>query len=314
MSTDELDFERLFHQEDSLPRPNWDLIFPWLESQSDDEARYDRCTEISRRWLAALASDIDPQYHLDESNDFLIVGPQTRVANSALLRTAQQCRVRLLDLLPGVAGFSSPGKEVIIVFYGTELYYAHVSDYYPEGDFGGSSGMHIRGDWPHIVMLDADAPTIHQTLAHELTHAALSHLRLPQWIEEGLAQIAEHDVSGEGVSFDFRRVRKQKEHWRTLGLDTFWSGDAFLRPDESQEFGYQLAEILVRLLLEDFRPRWFGFDRKPLDSLMAFLTSAQRDDAGQAAAREHLGMTLGQLAARSLGPGNWEPPAPCTED
>ena len=151
--------------------------------------------------------------------------------------------------------------------------------------------------------------TVHRILAHELTHAALSHLRLPQWIEEGLAQIAEHDVTGEGLSFDFRRVRKQKEHWRTCGLNLFWSGEAFHSSDESQEFGYQFAEILVRLLLEDFRPRWFGFDQRPLESLMAFLKSARQEDAGQAAAQEHLGMTLGQLAARSLGPGSWEPPA-----
>lgn len=312
MSNGESEFETLFDHGGPLPRPNWDLIFPWLERQPDDETRYECCTEISRRWLASLAADIDPLYQVAESDDFLIVGPQTRVTNTALLRTAQHCRTRLLDLLPGVAGFSAPSKEVIVVFYGPELYYSHVSEYYPEGDFGGSSGMHIRGDWPHIVMLDADAPTIHQTLAHELTHAALSHLRLPQWIEEGLAQIAEHDVTGEGALFDVRRVRKQKDYWRTHGLDNFWAGEAFHSPDESQEFGYQLAEILVRLLLEDFRPRWFGFDHRPLDSLMAFLTSARRDDAGQAAAQENLGMTLGQLAARSLGPGNWEPPAKTT--
>jgi hypothetical protein len=136
-----------------------------------------------------------------------------------------------------------------LVHYGTEAYYDHVAYCHPEDEFGGSSGMQIRGDWPHIVALETEPISLHQTVAHELTHAALAHRRLPLWIEEGLAQMAEHDVSGEGVNFDFRRVRKQKDYRRTHSLERFWSGDAFSRSDQSQEFGYQLAEILVRLLL-----------------------------------------------------------------
>jgi hypothetical protein len=167
--------------------------------------------------------------------------------------------------------------------------------------------MHIGGDWPHLVLLETEHTVFHPTVAHEVSHAAFAHLDLPQWIDEGLAQIAEHDVSGENVTFDYRRVRKQKEHWRQHGLNEFWSGEAFTRPDDSQEFSYQLAEILVRLILEDFRPRWFGWDQRPAAQLLAFLREAKANDAGQSAAKEHLGMTLGQLAAKSLGPGEWEP-------
>ena len=78
-------------------------------------------------------------------------------------------------------------------------------------------------------------------------------------------------------------------------------------PDDTQEFSYQLAEFFVRLLIADSRPTWFGFDRRAEGRFLHFLQNAKAIDAGQAAAKEHLGMTLGALAAKSLGPGNWEP-------
>jgi hypothetical protein len=41
--------------------------------------------------------------------------------------------------------------------------------------------------------------------------------------------------------------------------------------------------------------------------LLGFVTAANHADAGQAAARQHLGISLGMLAEPFLGPGEWEP-------
>jgi hypothetical protein len=310
MSADQIDIDiqTLLDPAYPLPQPLAALILPWLDRQADDDRRGELATEISRRWLAALGGALDPLYRVDESRHFLVLGPQVHVSNDSLLRTAEHCRARMLALLPGLADFRAPGKEVLVVLYGETTYYNHVAYYDSEGEFGSSAGMHIRSDWPHVVLLEVEPTSLHRTVAHELTHAAFAHLGLPLWIEEGLAQLAEHDISGEGAAFDYRRVRLQKEHWRALGLDTFWSGEAFSRSDDSQEFSYQLAEILVRLLLEEFRPRWFGWDQRPLEHLLVFLRHAKADDAGQSAAKDCLQMTLGELATKSLGSGDWEPP------
>jgi hypothetical protein len=194
----------------------------------------------------------------------------------------------------------------VLIVLDTESYYTYLAHHYPEGHFGLSSGVHLRGRYPHIAVKES-LTDVAATVAHELVHAALAGLDLPLWIEEGLAQIGEGEIGGRDSQLDVKRVRQQKEHWRAQGLESFWSGESFSAPDDAQEFSYQLAEFLVQLLIEDSRPKWFGFDRRGEGRFLQFLRYASAADAGQAAAQEHLGMSLGTLAALSLGPGNWEP-------
>jgi len=291
----------------ALPQLRWDLVRAQIEARIPEDEKEKTGTDISREWLQLVRDALGNPYQVVESENVLLMGPETRVSNAILLRAAEYRLGRLLNLLPDVAEFHVLGKLPLLVLSGDEAYYAHVSHYHPEGEFGRSGGSNIRGDWPHVVIVDAEPTTLHQTLAHELTHAALMHLTLPLWIEEGFAQLSEHDVTGQGPNFDVAKVRRQKEHWRSQGLELFWTGNGFFCADASQENSYMLAEILVRLLLDDFRPRWFGLDRRPLEHLTAFLRAAHVRDAGQSAAKEHLGLSLGQLATRSLGAGSWEP-------
>jgi hypothetical protein len=200
-----------------------------------------------------------------------------------------------------LAKFTTPGKTPILIFAGNEAYYAHIADYYDEGEYGGSSGIHVRNSYGHVAMLQAYGIDLFQTTAHELTHASVSHLTLPHWIEEGLAQLFEHDLGNKPFALDYKEVGEQKEFWRAEGLEQFWSGTGFSSPGDVQKYSYQLAEILLRLLLTDYQPRWFGFDQAPIRQLMNFLRNAHRDDAGEAAAQEHLGLSLDDIAAKSLG-------------
>jgi hypothetical protein len=142
-------------------------------------------------------------------------------------------------------------------------------------------------------------------------YISLYHLSMPQWLEEGLAQMFEHDVTGSSpLEVDAEMARRQKRYWGRCGLDGFWRGEVFSRRGKVQELSYQLAEILVRLLVEEGRPRWFGRVREPQRRLLAFLREASMSDCGEAACREHLGVALSDLAARFLGPGSWSP-GPC---
>ena len=58
---------------------------------------------------------------------------------------------------------------------------------------------------------------------------------------------------------------------------------------------YSLAAVFMELLPKDRA------------NLLAFIQSAHREDAGQTAALDCLGVCLGQTAATFLGPGNWRP-------
>jgi hypothetical protein len=126
---------------------------------------------------------------------------------------------------------------------------------------------------------------------------------MPQWLEEGLAQVFEHDMTGRHLlEVDEEMAARHKRYWGRHGLAAFWSGEAFSRPGKVQELSYQLAEVLVRLLLEDARPGWFGQRKKARQRLMTFLATAAAADWGEAAARDSLGQGLVELAARFLGP------------
>jgi hypothetical protein len=75
----------------------------------------------------------------------------------------------------------------------------------------------------------------------------------------------------------------------------FWSGKAFSRADEGNALSYGMAHLLTTNLAHEF------------DRFRAFALSADWPDAGEAAAREHLGISLGDLVGAVLGDGVWAP-------
>jgi hypothetical protein len=307
MSADEIDLSELLTWEEGLPRPQWDLINAWVESRGDPDRKHDAWAAIGRSWLGHLAQALGGAYGTEESDQFLMLAPEPESAAS-LLRFGAHCKDGLLSVLGSVAEFTAPGKQVVVALRTAEEYYRYISIYYPEGNFGGSAGCHVRVGYPHLVLLGKQLSQLEDTLAHELTHAALHHLSMPLWVEEGLTQMFQHEATGRGLLVvDGEMARRHKRYWGRRGLDKFWRGEGFLHPGRVQELSYQLAEILARLLLEDARPRWFGWVQKPRQRYFAFLRGAAATDCGEAACQEHLGFGLSDLAARYLGAGSWSP-------
>jgi hypothetical protein len=308
MAAEHLDISDAFTWEEDLPRPQWDLIRTWVQTHVQPKDQADAWTDIAHQWLAKLGEALGTGYQLTESASFLQLAPSPEPSPQLLLRTAEACRHVLLAGLPGVAAFQMPGKQVIISLARPEAYYTYLSVYYPEGRHGGSSGTCIRSGFPHIAMYGSNLLRLESTLAHEMTHASLNHLTLPQWVEEGLAQIFQQEITERRfVTIDGEGAREHRRFWAKHGLNLFWFGDGFHRPDNGQRLSYQLAEILTTVLFLDYRPRWLGLNKEPRRRLLAFLREADASDCGQAASREHLYLGLGELAARFLGPGEWDP-------
>jgi hypothetical protein len=222
------------------------------------------------------------------------------------LPAAERCRAALLDTLAGVAEISAPGKMPIVVLDGPDVYYQYLAPYDPEGEFGSSAGVQIREGFPHIALMNCEFFALERTLAHELTHAALVHLSLPLWVEEGLAQMFERSMSADrSALIDNEAGQRHERFWRNHSLNQFWNGAGFHRATPAQRFSYQLAEVLVTLLVEEHRPHWLGLSRHRQQRFFQFLLHADRQDAGEAAAREYLGTSLSDIAAKFLGPGDW---------
>jgi len=133
-------------------------------------------------------------------------------------------------------------------------------------------------------------------LVHELTHNCLVHLPLPRWLNEGLAKTFDRSVDTiRNPILDHDLRERHLAFWNSNTIQEFWAGVSFHRPGTSRRLSYSLAEIVLNLLSEQ-KGDWIGF-----------LKRAHRDDAGQTAAIECLGVDLGDVVATFLGEGDWRP-------
>lgn len=300
----QIDISDYLMWDDYFPHPDWAALRPLLESQEpvDQVAAHN---DIVRQWLNKLAEVFPGYYQVAESDHHLLLCLND-FPHRAALQLATQCRDFFARTLPGIDPTAT--KIPILIWHDQKTYYHYLARFYPEGNFGGSSGVHIRYECHHVVLYGKDLNNVDSTIAHELTHAGIASADLPLWIEEGLAQVVEHELTGRQLlQLTGKMATLHRRYWRRFGLQAFWDGTAFTRATRVQEIAYQLAEILVRHLLDDARPRWFGLVRSHQASLVNFLAAAAASDAGEAAAHKHLEMGLSDLAARFLGAGNWTP-------
>jgi len=308
MSGEHLDISGLLTWDEGLPRPQWDVIQAWVDSRCEPDSQQDAWVSAGRQWLAELGQALGGEFEIVEGDHFLTLTHMANGNGNSILHFAEHCRAALRSILAGEANFEGLGKQVVVTLRDANEYYRYISPYYSDGEHGSSAGVHIRQGYPHVALHGKHLWLLENTLAHELTHVALRHLSMPQWLEEGLAQMVEHDMTGRSLlSVGTEMAGRHKRYWGKHGMDEFWRGDGFSRPGKVQELSYQLAEILVRLLVEDSRPRWFGLVRKPQQRFFAFLQGAKVADCGEGACTDLLGFGLSDLAGRFLGQGSWSP-------
>ncbi|MGV3662089.1 MAG: hypothetical protein ACO1TE_18025 [Prosthecobacter sp.] len=146
---------------------------------------------------------------------------------------------------------------------------------------------------------------------HELTHAILRVLALPTWLDEAIAMTVEdrlvpgspyamdHVSPGSYHAMNHTMARRHRAYWNSSSIQAFWAGQSFWAPDDGQELSYHLARFLFRALYQ-------GGTISPAQ-VSAFVQAAQREDAGQEALREHVGLDLGEVLSHLLGGGAWAP-------
>jgi len=140
---------------------------------------------------------------------------------------------------------------------------------------------------------------LRHTLAHELGHDLLSQQQLPLWIEEGVVQVLTRYVLDEAeLKLDDNGWTAQRHWWGWLGLDSFWNGAAFYRPDDTCLRAYQLAELLVRAM-----------NRADAQAFNWFIAAANPSDSGESACHRAFGVSLLHFLIQVLGDGAWNVPA-----
>lgn len=280
-----------------LTRLNWGLVYKRVEADFTHQDQHALWGDIAHTWLCSLRADLGDAYDISESDNFMMLSCESAHYNQTLLRYLEQCRRRLMHFLKGIANDDGFGKYVVIVFENNDRYYDYVSYFGPEeGTFGMSSGSFMSYGYEHFVFPHQD---IHQTepvAAHELTHAMVSHLPIPLWLNEGLAVNMEALLTGlGGLNLTRDLYAQHQSFWDEKNIQEFWRGESFSRPDDGQKLSYQLARILVSNLSEDQA------------SFVGFCNKADWKDAGESAMVDFYQVSLSEMLVNFLGDGSWGP-------
>lgn len=273
------------HLRDSggFPSMDWEAVHAWACVGSDAEANRG-WTACGRAWLEHLGAHLGDQYRVDEGDTARLLSSLTPNEARATLQFMERTPQRIVRILDGIAEVAPWGKDALIVFDDAEVYYRYVSRGYPEqGEFGFSSGMHIREGCSYFVTMKAELAAIEPVIAHEMTHACLAHLPIPAWLNEGLAVNTERRLTARPrpAITPHQMHQMQMRFWNEHTIQTFWSGASFLRSDEGQTLSYELAATLV----EQMARLWPQFQ--------SFVREASLDDGGASAALRHFDLDLG---------------------
>jgi hypothetical protein len=279
--------ERLYSHE-GLPILDWRAALDWFAQAPDASVAAAAMTECKRGWLLHVRDALGKGYELHESRHGFLLSPYTERFARSMLEFIGRTRRRIAAALDGVAAFRDDDREILIVFHDEDTYYRYVSHAYPQdGEFAFSSGMFLHQGCPHFVTAHAEAHTIERVITHEMTHASVAHLRIPLWVNEGLAVNVENRLMGvlPKLLTPAEIREKHRAFWSKDTIQQFWSGKSFERPDDGSMLSYDLAQILVEILAGHW-PRF-----------QAFASVASYDDGGASAAMEHLQLDLGESLA-----------------
>ena len=298
-----LSLREAFTEIHGFPLLNWQAVDAALAGldEVDRPAARGAC---QRLWLEHMRHALGPHFRLDETEAAFVLSSLDDASQRAAANYIAGARRKVTQLLAGLAAFPADGKSVLLVLDDEDWYYHYVAVYYPsDGEFAFSGGMFIGGGCPHFVVRRADLTQIEPVIAHELTHSALAHLKLPLWLDEGIAVNTERRIAGKQPSLHtpFEIDAMQRRFWGVAEIQQFWSGESFQRTDDGNLLSYELARVMVEQMARDW------------PSFAEFVRNAQRGDAGAASAIEHLGIDLGAAAAALTGKvetAGWAPGVP----
>jgi len=280
-----------------LPRPDWPAIYRYIENNPTvNESQL--WSNVAGTWLEELRAALPHEHTISETENFVLLSANSDHYNKTLLVFLERSRKRLLAIADGICADLGHGKYVVMVFESIDTYYDYISHFGPKdgGITGLSSGMYLNYGYGHFVFQEDRIDMAEPIAAHEMTHALLSHLPIPLWLNEGMAVNMESLIAGTPAErlnqsvFDLHA-----EFWNEESIQEFWTGDSFFRADEGQRLSYQLAQVLVSNISENYA----AFKR--------FANEAHSSDGGEAAMKQVYGLGLSDLAASFLGEGNWQP-------
>lgn len=293
-STGEHAWPHDFPTPDGFPRPDWETIYEWF--YSDEALNVPRFRDTLAKWLEGIGAELGEEYHLYVNGVVHLLAPIERADALRYLKLIDRLYLELCETLPGIVDLIKENEAITFIFFDDhDDYWRYASYYHGDGVYGASGGMTILDGVVHIIIARSHSDWHEGTIAHELTHLLLSLRYLPSWVEEALAVNSENLIYGNEPQW-YDPDRPSEWRWDSDTIQDFWSGKGFESPiQEQQDASYRLADMLFRAASFDY------------PSFQLFVAEVDPADAGNASAVKHLGLSLDEMAARILGPGNWAP-------
>lgn len=282
---------------DGIPRPNWDAIYDYVDKNCPNQDQNTLWNDIARIWMTSLASNLSTDYTIHESDNFMLVTSKPDKYVSGFIKFLEYSLKKILATLHGIASDDGYGKYVVIIFDDIDDYYSYLSYFYSEdGVYGLSSGVYMNKGYGHFAFPYQELSYAESIAAHEMTHALLTHLPIPTWLNEGMAVSIENFITDSSpLRIDDKMYAKHQSFWGKDEIQEFWSGESFSRPDEGQELSYHMAQFAVDTLSKDY------------ETFIQFVNKAHFSDGGESAANEVYEGSLGNLITNFFGDGEWLP-------
>jgi hypothetical protein len=277
----------------AFPIPDWQVVEQQAGELPAGADQREFWIERGRDWVHLLRKSLNPSYIGYESAHFWLISSQSDTASRRIISWLETTRAKVVKALG--LDVAHHDKCPVLVTHDLETYYAYVAAYMPDDENALSGGMYINQGYGHFVFTYLDMGQAEAVLAHELTHSLVSHLPLPAWLNEGVAQICEQAATGRDPA-NYDEIKDTLgTYWTADTIQDLWSGRGFNRQDEGQLQSYHLAKVLTHMLTGD-RPRF-----------LAFLHAAHFSDAGASALLKHFDLSLAELVTDYLGAGDWNP-------
>ena len=290
------DIEGAIEEHEGMPHPKWEPVWRHLDANVPPEKKDDACWVLAHQWLTLLASNLQGDYEVHSSPNFLVLAAIGDDEAIAFLRFAEGTRGRIL-MAAGEPEERWFGPHVVLVFADGDDFARYIAPFHPpEGEFVMPSGIFIRSGYSHIALQESHAYGMQHSLARELARNILMLYPLPRWLNEGLVQVlTDSFMGGHEQPMAPELVRRQRRYWNDVNIQDFWSGKSFGVAGDPAMLSHALAIVAARALAGTRK----GFAE--------FIRAAHDSDAGESAAEEFLGCSLGEALEGLLGDGNWTP-------
>jgi len=291
------DFSECFGKADGFGFVDWDRIAAIIEREAEarDIDIEEYWKHASHCWILKIASEQEETATVFETANLLVMTSFSSESQNRLGRNLEKALLSVLSYLGSASEFERLGKMGVLVFSDPISYSNYIARFYPEGSVAPmSGGLCITEGYVHVALFEDEWGDLISAFVHEATHAYVSHLSLPLWMEEAIAMRMEGLVAGRPeYQLDRELYHRHRTHWNRETLTQFKSGESWSIVGDSFELSYQLAEILWKKIETNL-------EAKPLE-IQDLIKRASWEDGGEKALQEIFGIGLDDLIRSFLG-------------